>query len=143
MISILLHIIGRYLSIITKSSACGTISCFKMTTGEMNIISQPGHQGWPGLTTRPGRQLCSELIDKCRKEKVTLHTLIIYSRVRVRLIDESNTDTQLIPTHIYLTLHSCTTKSLLQSLSTFLLSALLALEKKTSVILDLRRNMSN
>jgi hypothetical protein len=45
MISILLYIIGRYLSIITKSSACGTISCFKMTTEEMNIKSQPGQAG--------------------------------------------------------------------------------------------------
>ncbi len=32
-----------------KSSACGAISCFKMFTGEMDIILQPGHQGWPGL----------------------------------------------------------------------------------------------
>jgi hypothetical protein len=55
--SILLYIIGRYSSIITKSSASGTISSFKMTTAEMNIILQPGQQSWPGLAWyRPGQK---------------------------------------------------------------------------------------
>jgi hypothetical protein len=38
--------ITSFCTIITKSSAFGTISCFKMTTGEMNITSKPGHQGY-------------------------------------------------------------------------------------------------
>jgi hypothetical protein len=62
MISILLYIIGRYLSIITKSSTCDTISCFKMTMEEMNIISQPGHQGWPGLAG------CIRWVDQARSK---------------------------------------------------------------------------